>query len=144
MAGEFTRQLLADFDRDLETGVRLFARRFVDLVQADRATPRASGDLADGIRADRVRVGRGEASVEIASTATSRDGADYGTILDRSTGRTVKAVSYGHTAFGPIKGGDREFIRSFRVTTKHVGWWAKATRDELVGRASEQFGRVDL
>lgn len=147
MAGQFARQLLADFDADLETGSRLASRRFVELVRSDRATPKNTGALGDGIEADRPTVGRGVVSVEIRSTATTDAGADYGTILDRSTGRTVEAASYGHRAFGPITpplSGGRQFIRSFRVTTKHVGWWDKSTRIELARRASDEFGKVDL
>lgn len=143
----FARQLLDDFDRDLERGARLMFDEFVRLAQADRATPRATGALADGIRREPVDVRPGRVTTLVQSTARAGSGADYGSILDQSTGRTVQADSYGHRAFGPISpplSGGRQFVREFRVSTKHVGWWDEATRIDHLRTAARQLGKVDL
>lgn len=144
---DFRTQLLADFDRDLAAGAEAVFAEFVKTARADRATPKATGQLAAGIIADRPSVRPGLVSATVRSTRRSDRGADIGTILDRSTGRLVEARSYGRQAFGPISpplSSGREFIRAFRVTTKHVGWWDTVTRVEHLRAASQQLAKFDL
>lgn len=143
----FAAQLLADFDRDLENAARATTSSYVELVQQDRATPRDTGALAGGIKADPLQVSPGRISTLVKSTHQSDRGADVGTILDRSTGRLVEAKAYGHRAFGPISPplpGGLEFIASFHVTTKHVGWWEQANKPSHLTQASKQMSRFDL
>lgn len=142
----FSQQLLSDFDRDLDNAAAAATDEFVRLTRRDPATPKDTGRLGDGIRPDPPQRRPGSISVDVRSTATSETGADYGTILDRSTGRRVDAADYGHQAFGPFSKpvGGRRFVRSFKVTTEHVGWWEQATRNDHMRAASEQFARFDL
>ena len=142
----FERDLLAEFDRDLARGAQLVADDYVRRLRRDPDTPEDTGRLADGIKADAPKGSAGRVLVTIRSTARSDAGADYGTILDRSTGRVVEAAAYGHRAFGPIRPpvGGMSFLPRFRVTTKHVGWWERANRDRHLVEASQQLSTVNL
>lgn len=142
----FQAELLAEFDRDLQRGARLLSDDYTSRVQRSPATPRDTGKLAGGIRQTDIRTSRGRVEITIASTFRSDDGADVGTILDLSTGRLVKASDKGKQAFGPFAGsrGPRTFIREFRVTTAHVGWWEKANTDTALRSASGVLASVNL
>lgn len=142
----YRRDLLADFDADLRRGASAVFDEYVEAVQTDPAMPFDEGRLQEGIVAvDRVhRPGR--SSAVVTSTARSDAGADYGTILDLSTGKLVKASSYGHRAFGPFKkpwNGTR-FLPHFRVTTKHVGWWKKVNSPANLADALRVLERFRL
>lgn len=119
--------LLREFDKDFGRGSDAVLKEYRLAVQTDPATPLDTGRLMDGLVYKNRVLRPGFVSAELTSTARSDEGADYPTILDLSTGRRVEAKNYGHRAFGPFKkpwNGTR-FLSSFRVTTKHVGWWDK-------------------
>lgn len=142
--------LLASWDADVTAGARAVFDDYRSRVQADPATPRDTGALAAGIDFPGGIQGSpasGTLSQDLVSTAVTEAGADLGTILDRSTGRVVTAASKGKRAFGPIRpplGGNRSFIRQFRVTTAHVGWWDKANNEQHWSRAADQLARFGL
>lgn len=144
------RDLLAEWDRDVAAGARAVFDDFRDRARTAPATPRDTGRLADGIDfPDGVRGRPASAQViyaDMVSTAVTDRGADYGTILDRSTGRLVEAADYGHTAFGPIRPpvGGRSFLRRFRVTTEHVGWWDAVTTEAIWAQSVRVLDRFNL
>lgn len=148
--GTFKADLLAEFDRDVKRGHQLVTDAYAARVRAHPAMPRDEGTLAKGVKLDDPSHRPGLASTELRSTARSADGADYGTILDTSTGKLVEASSYGHKAFGPFakpvptSSGPTRFLPRFRVTTKHVGWWVKVNDPGLWRRASQELDRVNL
>ena len=130
--------VLASWDRDVRAGAQDVFDDYVARVRQAPSTPTDRGRLRDGIEHDGVSGGGGrDPETTVRSTARSDAGADYGTILDTSTGREVRASDYGHRAFGPFQtpvGGTR-FLSSFRVTPAPVGWWAES-HDPAVWRAS--------
>lgn len=146
----FRADLLDQFDRDLRRGASLVADDYVTRVRNDRAVPRETGGLANGIKADTPKISPGRAIITITSTHRSQAGADVGTILDQSTGRLIEAKDYGHKAFGPFrkpvrtKLGSTRFLPRFRVTTAHVGWWEQANDPQHLRRAADRLTTVDL
>lgn len=141
----FAAELLAEFDADVAAGAEAVFTDYRDLVRAAPTTPRASGNLAAGIEIDPIETSPAGASTDLKSTATTESGADYGTILDRSTGRVVEAADYGHRAFGPIAAaGGPSFIRRFRVTTAHVGWWEQSANEILWAQSAAALDRYNL
>ena len=140
------RELLADWDRDFRRGSEAVFDEYERLVQQNRVTPRDTGKLAAGITQQGLRLSKDRSTVDIVSTYRSPNGADVGTILDLSKGKLVKASDYGHRAFGPFQGtrGRRTFAASFRVTTKHVGWWEKVNDTATWTAAVDQLDRVNL
>lgn len=125
------KELVAEFDSDFAAGARFVFGDYRDRVRAHPAVPEDTGKLKRNLTLVGERVRNGLATVELKALARSASGADYPTILDTSTGRLVKASSYGHRAFGPFRrpvptsAGPTRFLSQFRVTTLHVGWWDK-------------------
>lgn len=144
----FARDLVSEFDDDLRRAWPGVVDEYVLAVRTDPAMPEDTGNLSAGITPDVVAARGGRASATVESLARSDDGADYGTILDRSTGR--KVTRSGGGAFGPFKSpvptasGPTRFLTSFRVTTKHVGWWDAVNSDRNWRDALARLSRFDL
>lgn len=145
----YRRDLLADFDADLKRGAGAVFDEYVEAIQTDPAMPYDVGNLQAGIKAVDVTHRPGRSSAVVTSTARSKEGADYGTILDLSTGKKV-GPKRGGGAFGPFRkpvqtsSGPTRFLASFHVTTKHVGWWKKVNSNRNWADALRVLGRFRL
>lgn len=141
--------LLAEFDADLAAGWDRFLDEYRLAVRTDPAMPEDTGRLSEGVDYfTRTNARRGSGSASLRSLARSDDGADYGTIIDRATGKTILPKK--GRALGPFRtpvrtrSGSTRFLGAVQQSTKHRGWWAKVNSDRNLADALNVFGRFDL
>lgn len=134
-----TAELLAEWDDAFGKGAKATIDEYVELVRRHPAMPHDTGHLAEGVEVTQRNV-RSGGSIEytVTSTARSADGADYGTILDRSRGQKIvprnkKALANVATGWGPFA--------SAHLTTAHVGWWDKVNSRQVWEQAIRNLSR---
>lgn len=123
---------------DWEAGSKAVFDTYERLARQHAAMPVKTGRLAAGHQVTNRRIAFPVSTATVETTARSPEGADYGSIIDQATGRTIrpvnkKALANEASGWGPYA--------SARQSTKHRGWFDKVNSASVWSGALAELSR---